>query len=229
MRLPLFLQPRDTYERHWVAAQRLRGAGVRSVLDVGGEGLLRRFLPSAKCLAINIAERGDLRYGGHRLPFSDGAFEAVVSLDTLEHLPRAQRPYFVAELCRVAQTMIILATPYGSETHKRLERQALEAYKEVHGRDHDYLREHVEYGLPTQAELTALFEEYEVEMRFCGNCEEQYMRFVRNLRHSTSRAGRIPVLSDALSILRNANLWRTYRLDPQPCESSNRVYVFASK
>jgi uridine phosphorylase len=114
--LPLFMRPPDTFERRHIVAQHLKRSGTRSVLDVGGEGLLQRLLPAVKCLAVNVDGSGDARYDGSTLPFPAAAFEAVVSLDTIEHLPAARRQEFVDELFHVAQKNVVLSAPFGART-----------------------------------------------------------------------------------------------------------------
>jgi len=229
IRLPLWLLPQDTYERHWVVARRLRAARVKSVLDVGGEDVLRRFLRGIECVSVNLNARADVTYDGVALPFGDSSFEAVVALDTLEHIPPSQRGHFAAELLRVARELVVVATPWGTPTHSELEQRCLQAYRQTHGRDHEYLREHVEYGLPTWEELTLLFAAYDVEMAFCGDSRERAQRFLANLRRGPKRRGVRRLLASLCGILINASWGRRPALDTTPHEWSNRAYVFVSK
>ena len=228
MKLPLFLQPRDTYERHWVAARELRRAGVRSVLDVGGEGLLGRFLPGATCVSANTNPPTDVLYDGAVLPFPDGAFEAAVSLDTLEHVPPADRQAFCGELLRVARRLVVLAAPYGSELHSRLELQALEAYRQARGRDHEYLRQHVDNGLPTEQEVRDLLRGTTLRLAYSGDCAAEYERFVRNLKRESGRREGSSLAGTFVSILRNAHLRRRYPLADVAAETTNRMYIFVA-
>ena len=46
-----------------------------------------------------------------RLPFADGSFDTVISLDALEHVPPADRAGFVTEVARVAARRAIIACP----------------------------------------------------------------------------------------------------------------------
>lgn len=223
LRLPLFMLPRDTYERHSVVARHLRESHVASVLDVGGEGLLGRWLPGVKCVALNVSDSGDLRYDGKSLPFDVASFDAVVSLDTLEHLPRADRPHFVRELLRVAGRIAVLSAPFGSATHAQLEREALEVHRRVFGKDHQYLREHVDNGLPEVAELEALFAGCRHSLRFCGDCREQAAKVLRRWKRG---GGEQSHFRDLVGILRDGNYWRKPQLLESPYEHANRVYVF---
>jgi SAM-dependent methyltransferase len=90
-------------------------AGARSVLDVGtGEGQVARLAsrcgaevvvgvdPTASQLKVAVARGGGPRYVrgvAEMLPFSDGAFDAVISCLVFEHLPELTPA--LAEIARV--------------------------------------------------------------------------------------------------------------------------------
>jgi SAM-dependent methyltransferase len=123
LRLPLFLLPEDLWERHHLVSRYLKGCRPRTVLDVGGEGLLGRFLPRARVVSTNVeGPQADCVYDGERLPFASASFDAVVTLDVMEHLPSARRPAFVDELFRVTRTHVVIAVPLGTPLHEGLER-----------------------------------------------------------------------------------------------------------
>jgi SAM-dependent methyltransferase len=63
-------------------------------LDFSGDGLLH-----ARELGVGNAVQGDIRC----LPFGDGAFDLVMSLDVLVHLPRGDEHLAARELARVAR------------------------------------------------------------------------------------------------------------------------------
>jgi len=50
---------------------------------------------------------------GHRLPFQDRSFDAVVVSDVMEHVPPAQRTDVLAEAVRVARKLVIIGYPCG--------------------------------------------------------------------------------------------------------------------
>ncbi len=88
------------------------------------------------------------------LPFQDGAFHTVLSLDTLEHVPRPDRAGFIAELCprRRPPRPARLSDLRGSgDRHRRCATASTAMGVGVPS----WLSEHQEYGLPTRAEIEA--------------------------------------------------------------------------
>ena len=97
---------------------------VARVLEVGcGEGeiagrLRDRFgavtaldLPDAELRSLWADRRGIgfLHADAHRLPFPDGAFDLVVAVEVLEHLPDPEQG--LAELARVSRRHLVLSVP----------------------------------------------------------------------------------------------------------------------
>ena len=88
---------------------------------------------------------------GPLLPFPDAAFDTVLCLDVLEHLPPAERAPLLAELARVAARRVVLACP--SDAARPLDDLLRARLGEpLPG----WLAEHGECGLPTAAELERL-------------------------------------------------------------------------
>jgi GT2 family glycosyltransferase/SAM-dependent methyltransferase len=96
---------------------------------------------------------------GKPLPFAGGSFDAVVSLEVLEHVPAAERPRFLAECLRVARHGAVFTCPDGTPEVATHEAQAADAYRYRTGAEHPFLREHVEFGLPRQEDVTAALRE----------------------------------------------------------------------
>jgi len=103
--------------------------------------------------------RGALRVcaDGCRLPFRDNAFDAAVSLDTIEHLPRAARPLFIEELKRVAKRGVVITCPLDSaDDFFQAERPDLRLSARIakrNGVQPSWLQEHLQQGHPTREEL----------------------------------------------------------------------------
>lgn len=99
--------------------QRERGWPVVP-LDFSGDGL--RY---ARELGVRDPVRGDIR----SLPFGDGAFDLVISLDVMVHLPRGDEHLAARELARVARrgglvvvrtsALDVLRSRHGEFVHER--------------------------------------------------------------------------------------------------------------
>ncbi|MCB0873714.1 MAG: class I SAM-dependent methyltransferase [Thermoleophilia bacterium] len=85
------------------------------------------------------------------LPFVDGAFDTVLSLDALEHVPRPERAGFVREICRVAGSRAIIACP--SAEAAEIDAMLRRWYVRRGEVPPAWLNEHDEHGLPTRAEV----------------------------------------------------------------------------
>ncbi|MCB0867866.1 MAG: class I SAM-dependent methyltransferase [Solirubrobacterales bacterium] len=146
----------DTFERHAIIAT--LADSPDSILDVGGNrGELAMFLPDAAVTTVNMAsEDADYTFDGKTLPFEDKSFDLAVSVDVLEHIPRELRQRHFDELLRVARRGVIVSCPYGSPEHVEAERDLTVWYREVTGKGHRFLEEHIERGLPTGEELETL-------------------------------------------------------------------------
>jgi hypothetical protein len=215
----------DTWERHLVVGA-LAGR-PRTVLDVGGlRGQLADFLPGASVISANITAPTDVLIDSGPLPFKDRSFDVVTSLDTLEHVPRPDRPGFVAELVRVASRKLVLCCPLGTPEHVAAEREVQEWYRVLTGDDHPWLAEHIELGLPTDVELRealeqAISEHDEVQLRYHGDfrvTNEQF-RSIVSARHNPRPR----------TVLSFAGQRLTHRpdlaLSDSPAQESNRVFA----
>jgi hypothetical protein len=85
-------------------------------------------------------------------PFEDASRPCVISVDMLEHVPPDLRQQAVDELVRIAGRLLVIAVPTGPVAEEH-DREVAERYRSVRGVDYRYLREHLEYGLPTEQQL----------------------------------------------------------------------------
>jgi SAM-dependent methyltransferase len=224
--------PYDVYERHSAVITLLQDFPIQNVLDVGGRtGLLKRFTPW-NVVALNIDGTGDVQYDGRAVPFADRQFSAVVSVDTLEHLPIEKRQGFLKECLRVAKQCLIIAAPYGSPGHIASEERLGARYRQVHNRGHTYLEEHIRYGLPTESELKELVaglgQGPKHRLLYAGDYVWQAKQFqVAWLDQGQHTLWwRFRRLRDHLSSLA---CFRSARLSEQPYASANRFYLVLYK
>jgi len=158
----------DQYQRYRLVADILEQVRVEEqaldILDVGGRtALLRRFLPGDEVHLVDMEaspEPGLVLGDGARLPFKDQSFDAVVTFDTLEHVPPAHRAAFVSECRRVSRNWVVIAGPYDTPGVAQAEEDLKVFLDDKLEIEHRYLNEHNEHGLPsredTVSELMAL-------------------------------------------------------------------------
>ncbi len=120
-------------------------------LDISAEHL--RFARETQGVLPVVA---DMRH----LPFADHAFDAVVSVDTLEHIPQSKRRECVREMARVLETTgrAAIAFPCGDRAAEA-EQAISAAYARAFGRSLRWLDEHRECGLPNEMEAVKRFTE----------------------------------------------------------------------
>lgn len=175
--------PMDTWSRHLIAS-RLLGV-VTAVLDVGGvHGLLQLFLPTTRITTVNVERPADVLYPGGRLPFGDSSFDAVTSLDVLEHVEREHRLDHLVELARVAGRTVVLSCPLGTQEHSRSELELARWFRTRTGTSHRFLDEHLANGLPTESELRDLAEDARLDARllFHGDFRSTNRMFALGVR-----------------------------------------------
>ncbi|WP_218953029.1 class I SAM-dependent methyltransferase [Pseudomonas sp. BMW13] len=99
---------------------------VHSLLDVGcGDGKLTSRLLESEALTIVGLDSSEealsrlpfpgVRGDAQALPFPEGAFDAVMSTDALEHMPDEEEVAAWNELFRVASKVVIVAVPFREE------------------------------------------------------------------------------------------------------------------
>ncbi len=142
------------------------GSGALTLLDVGSGpiALTEAFVSPRFHIVRADAGRFDdasivQLQPGEPLPFEDGAFDVVVAIEILEHVPPAQRPSLIRELQRVSRQATIVCCPIDTPEVVDAERQFSDYAKAVTGRDVDFLVEHRERGLPDAAEAVSWFKE----------------------------------------------------------------------
>ncbi len=136
------------------------------ILEVGSHAL--NLLPAfLSPLSIEIV-RADLepQYAGdvgpyvtiekdQQLPFAKGAFDIVVAMEVLEHIPAESRQQAMKEWSRVSSKGILFTCPNGEAVIDQ-ERSADADFQARHGRVHPWLEEHERFGRPTADEVQSI-------------------------------------------------------------------------
>jgi SAM-dependent methyltransferase len=182
------------------------GALRDSVLDVGcGPHGLATVAPAARFAGVDLLYPAPVAPGMFAfrnepgpLPFEDGAFDTVLCLDVLEHLPAVMRERFVAELARVSARRVLIACP--SIEGAFIDDMLRVMYAERGIPAPGWLNEHDEHGLPTAAEI-------ELCCRAAPGTE------TRELAMTNGLLSTVVVLADMMPELaeRAAREWRDHR------------------
>lgn len=155
-RLPGLNHPFDRFQRHrdvQIVVTRMAAALGRArlhVLDVGGVELTQQFIPEHDIVVTNLTRDplSAVQSSGAALPFADQAFDVVLTVDTLEHIPPADREAFLAEMVRVAKHFVLITGPFSSPINNEAERLLDDYIYTTTGQHHYYLAEHLKFGLP---------------------------------------------------------------------------------
>lgn len=158
-----YLHGLDSYERHKAVADALIGSERNSctILDVGGEtrfttNRLAYFLQDKEVITANVIAQTSLQVDDVLLPLDDKSFDAVVSIDTIEHIPKEKREKAFREYLRIAKNEVVIVGPIDSEEQRSSEIRLNDKYKKLFGIDHHYIIEHIRYGDPSEEELKNL-------------------------------------------------------------------------
>lgn len=162
-----YFLPFDVYERHKFVGGFIKNG--ETVLDVGGSlGHLNKFSSAKKITTVDIEPPADIIYDGRHLPFAKKSFAAVVAIDVLEHIDKREREKFITELKRVASRLVVLSAPYGSEAHIDFEKKEVEQWLDQNN-PLQFLKEHLEKGLPEPFEIRSLVNKFGGRLYFSGN------------------------------------------------------------
>lgn len=159
--------PFDQYQRYKLVTDALeklrRNDDALKVLDVGGaEGTILNFLDRDKVTILDQSPvegvPGFVQGDATALPFEDGSFDYVTSVDTFEHIAPQAREKYLSELRRVAGKGVLLAGPFKGRGVQEAEELVSEFFRSLYGGNHKWLEEHEEHGLPRMDDTRAFYE-----------------------------------------------------------------------
>ena len=214
--------PFDLYQRHKLVqetVERIRDGRPRlSILDVGGSpGYLRAFLPRDQVVVVDRegpAQEVVLIAEALALPFADRAFDVVVSLDTLEHVPRSGRADFVKELGRVTRDALLLTAPFDGSRVSEAESILAGFLRYRLKIDHRFLEEHLEHGLPDrQAISRAISRQVGPVVAIPNGCLDRWL-LMMGLSFYLDADPNLGVLKRQVSALYNRSYYRSDNAEP---------------
>jgi len=147
--------PCDQYQRHRIVADALGSLAQDKKLDVldvgGGTGILSAFLTGHRVTVLDQRPYDTpqhVKSTGENLPFGDGSFDVVTSVDALEHVPSEKREAFIRELWRVSRRWVFLACPFKDKEVEEAEQLLVDFHLSVRQKENPFLNEHLQNGLP---------------------------------------------------------------------------------
>jgi SAM-dependent methyltransferase len=188
----------DVALRYLRAGDMLGRRPAGKVLEVGsaGEGFgryadvdLTAVEPRGSDGAV-IGRTRVLRASGTALPFPDGSFDAVLSVDVLEHVPPEERTAFIKECLRVARGRVVLIFPSGKGAETQDEELVERARR--FGADPDgMLEEHRRNGLPSAKEVAGMISSLapDADVRVGKSLNLKVRRWIMRRWTASSRPG----------------------------------------
>ncbi|MDD1683748.1 MAG: class I SAM-dependent methyltransferase, partial [Methanoregula sp.] len=156
-----FSLPFDQYQRYKLVSDIIdkfrTGEEKFKILDVGAgfEENLKKFLPSDDIFCLDKEYPPEYSHKEHFIPRDiltmefEEEYDFVVAVDVYEHISQIDRKKFIDTLIKVSKIATIIAAPFDREDVKRCESCANEIYKNSHGSDYIWLKEHLDNGLPS--------------------------------------------------------------------------------
>jgi len=201
-----------------------------TVLDVGGyKGITREVHKEDKVTVLDLFDVKEPNYvkgDGEKLPFDNDSFDFVVNFDVLEHVPARKRKAFINECIRVGKRGVIVAAPFKNSVNTIAEKALNDHYKSLHGQDHRWLKEHIEFGLPDLKATVAQFQENNISTLISPSNETIFWSLMQGAIFTTSFFIKTGVQAENLN--KQYNQYGAFDGNDDP-ESNYRQVIFAFK
>lgn len=161
--------PFDLFSRHYIVSNIVNKVFRKNdekltILDLGGyAGQTQHFFVNDKVTVLDTYDINNqtnyIKGDATNLTFQDSSFDIVTNFDVFEHIPRESRHKFVTEALRVSRRAVILTFPVDHNSigaTSEVENTLDTFFKKLTGSRHPWLREHIDYGIPTAEEFEKL-------------------------------------------------------------------------
>ena len=155
----------DAFTRYLICKEVLKKDFAKKpikILDVGGgskyfrSALLQDHLPYDLTVIDILPQPKDvtgytyIQGDATKMEFANSSFDAVVSMDVLEHVSDDKKAVFIQECYRVAKESVVIAGPFESPETTQAEKAGNDFFRSLHGREHPWLIEHFEQNKPAK-------------------------------------------------------------------------------
>lgn len=134
------------------------------IIDVGGyNGKTVEFQPIDDVTVLDVFDKKIKNYvkgTALNMQFQNNEFDIVCSFDVFEHIPRDKRKAFINEALRVSRLGVFLSIPVDINNKVSSAEILLnDFYVELTGKDHKWLKEHIDYKIPNDFEIRKLIKQ----------------------------------------------------------------------
>lgn len=168
----------DPHYRYAVVGRELKNC--KTILDVGGykdcEAWLKKTVRQMKSYAsLNVSSawygkrKFHQKYNGHRIPFRDRSFDAVIFVDSLEHMAATSRMPLVRQSLKIARKKVVLLFPFGSPENIKFEKEYRGLLQEYGLPIKPSIREHYIFGLPDEKLIARAFKKYQPRIKYLSD------------------------------------------------------------
>lgn len=224
--------------RYLIQASILRAyqeeAGIKKlkVLDVGGSGsIISQFIDvdlTIIDILPNSAKLDNYVEGSALLmPFADNSFDVVISCDVLEHIKKEDREKFIKESSRVSKDFLIIAAPYNLSGVRLAEISANNFYKNLTGKDHIWLLEHLQDELPELNQAVDVFESIGLKTNYFSHTSLDYWQLITRSGFLLALEEKYPMFIKKIKQLNYYYLDKIMSKDFS--ETGYRTFLLASK
>jgi len=153
----------------------------------------------------------------------------VASIDVIEHIAKKDRKRFIEELLRVAKKMVILSAPLGTKGHLEAEKKLLKLFEKKKMKS-EFLKEHLERGLPTFNELKAYLNSFPYQVFYSGDyrLNSFLVRFDLKSFKNPKLDKLLYFLKRSLNVILNL-FYFPFSSSKKQKKFTNRIYLFIEK